>query len=64
MENIRENTPFRKLRLVLFYQGSETGFTQSLKKQTVGKILLHKPMFLKLGKGLPIVLGQHTRVVV
>lgn len=49
MENTRENTPFRKLlRLVLFDQGSETGFTQSLKKQT-RKALLHKPMFLKLG---------------
>lgn len=65
MENTRENTPFTKLlRLVLFHQGSETGFTQSLEKQTTGKILLQKPMFLKLGKGLPTVLGQHTSVVV
>lgn len=45
MENTRENTPFRKLRLVLFYPGSDTGFTQSLKKQTTEKILLHSQCF-------------------
>lgn len=35
----------------------------SLKKQT-RKALLHKPMFVKLGKDLPTVLGQPTWVVV
>lgn len=65
MENTRENTPFGKLlRPVLFYQGSETGFTQGIEKQTAGETRLHKPVFLGPGKGLPIVLGQHTREVV
>lgn len=65
MENTREDTPFGTLlRPVLFHHGSETGFTQSSEKQTTGETLLHKPGFLRLGKGLPTALGQHTRVVV
>lgn len=58
MENTWENTPFRKLlRLVLFCQGSETGFTQSLEKRT-RKVLLHKPTFLEVGKSLPTCLAR------
>lgn len=39
-------------------QDSEIDFTQSLEKHQTRKALLHKPMFLRLGKSLPIYLAS------